>query len=89
MSMDTPYLTLVNRAHPLARRPAPEELVPALPGFPGVLLLRPAARALRALLADIGAGEAIVPVSGWRSREEQEALWEGSLRAHGLASTET
>ena len=89
MSMDTPYLTLVNRAHPLARRPAPEELVPALPGFPGVLLLRPAARALRALLADIGAGEAIVPVSGWRSREEQEALWEGSLRDHGLAFTET
>ena len=89
MSMDTPYLTLVNRAHPLARRPAPEELVPALPGSPDVLLLRPAARALRALLADIGAGEAIVPVSGWRSREEQEALWEGSLRDHGLAFTET
>ena len=72
--MDTPYLTLVNRAHPLARRPAPEELVPALPGSPGVLLLRPAARALRALLADIGAGEAIVPVSGWRSREHETGL---------------
>ena len=36
-------LALVNPAHPLQARPAPEALVPAMPDAPGVLLARQAA----------------------------------------------
>ena len=32
-------LALVNPAHPLQARPAPEALVPAMPDAPGVLIL--------------------------------------------------
>lgn len=83
------FLTLVNRAHPVRRRPAPEELVAALPGFPEVRLLAPAAAALQSLLSRLHAGDAIRPVSGYRSYWEQRALWEGSLQTHGRAFTET
>lgn len=87
--ISAPFLYLVNRTHPLTCRPDPEELVPALPGWTEVLLLRPAAKALQALLADLGAGESIVPVSGWRSHAEQETLWASSLRENGRVFTET
>ena len=41
-------LALVNPAHPLQARPAPEALVPAMPDAPGVLLARQAAVMLAA-----------------------------------------
>ena len=47
-------LALVNPAHPLQARPAPEALVPAMPDAPGVLLARQAAVMLAALLDGIG-----------------------------------
>ena len=59
-------LALVNPAHPLQARPAPEALVPAMPDAPGVLLARQAAVMLAALLDGIRAAGRIVPVSGWR-----------------------
>lgn len=58
-------LALVNPAHPLQARPAPEALVPAMPDAPGVLLARQAAVMLAALLDGIRAAGRIVPVSGW------------------------
>ena len=61
-------LALVNPAHPLQARPAPEALVPAMPDAPGVLLARQAAVMLAALLDGIRAAGRIVPVSGWRRR---------------------
>lgn len=42
-------LALVNPAHPLQARPAPEALVPAMPDAPGVLLARQAAVTLNVL----------------------------------------
>ena len=60
-------LALVNPAHPLQARPAPEALVPAMPDAPGVLLARQAAVMLAALLDGIRAAGRIVPVSGWPS----------------------
>ena len=37
----------------------------------------------------MGARGAIVPVSGFRSRAEQQAIWDSSLAEHGRAFTET
>ena len=62
---------------------------PTLPDTPQVLLRRPAAAMLRALLDSISAEGRIVPVSGWRAHAEQEALYAGSVRDNGLAFTQT
>ena len=81
-------LALVNPAHPLQARPAPEALVPAMPDAPGVLLARQAAVMLAALLDGIRAAGRIVPVSGWRSHAEQPALYADSVRDHCLEFTQ-
>ena len=79
-------LILVNGDHPLAREAAPE-LEPVHPRWPQVLLERRAARQLTACIRAVGGGEDIVPVSGWRSRAEQQAIWDDTLRAEGEAFT--
>ena len=71
-------LILVNPTHPLRPQPGPE-LVPADPHRPGVLLERRCARLLRACVQAVGGGGGIVPVSGWRSQAEQQAIWDDTL----------
>ncbi len=80
---------LVNAAHPLplAFSPAPRNLVPAMAQYPDILLQPAAARALQALLGHIGAADAIVPVSGWRSREEQAQIYHSTLLEKGEVFT--
>ncbi len=82
-------LALVNDSHPLAVWPAPEALAPALPDTPRILLRRPAAAMLGALLDSIGAAGRIAAVSGWRAHDEQRALYDDSVRENGLAFTQT
>ena len=82
-------LYLVNRAHPLAEDLAPADLVPADGGRPDILLRREARDMLDRLLDAVDGRGAIVPVSGWRSRAEQQAIWDGTLAEHGPAFTET
>lgn len=80
------YLTLVNAAHPLEdgdRRKLEEHLMPADEDFPEILMEETAARALRALLRELGAEGQIVPVSGYRTMEEQTQIYEDSLRENG------
>ena len=77
-------LILVNAAHPL-RGGAPGELVPV--NHSGVLLRREAADALRAILEAISADGQIVPVSGYRSAEEQARIYGDSLRESGAEFT--
>ena len=79
-------LILVNRDHPL-RCPYPLDPVPALPSCPDVLLDRQAAGLLGACVRAAGGAGAIVPVSGWRSLEEQRRIWDGSLAGHGETFT--
>ena len=76
-------LALVNDSHPLAVWPAPEALAPALPDTPRILLRRPAAAMLGALLDSIGAAGRIAAVSGWRAHDEQRALYDDSVRENG------
>ena len=67
-------LVLINRDHPLFRPISRACLVPVADRYPNILIEQTAAAALRKLLEDIGAGEQIVPVSGWRSHEEQQKI---------------
>lgn len=82
----TGSLILVNRSHAFADSRQPE-LHPAL-GRGDVPFDRRAETLLSRLIADIGAQSSIVPVSGWRSKAEQQAIWDSSLRTDGRSFTE-
>ena len=79
-------LILVNGDHPLTETGTPE-LAVVDERFPAVRLERRAAVLLAACIQAVGGWSEIVPVSGWRGRWEQEAIWAGSLRDHGEAFT--
>ena len=78
-------LILVNAAHACC----PGEPLPLSPAHEGspVLLARRAATLLGALMAEIQGWEGIVPVSGWRSQNEQKRIYFDSLRENGEAFT--
>ena len=82
-------LYLVNRAHPLAGEPEAEALVPVDGGHPRIMLHARARVMLEQLLTAVGGRAAIVPVSGYRPRSEQQAIWDDSLAEHGQKFTET
>lgn len=75
-------LILVSPGHPL-RDGAGPQLVPADPGCPEILMERRAAGLLAACVRAVGGGGRIVPVSGWRSRREQQAIWDRTLAEEG------
>ncbi len=79
-------LLLVNADYPL-KAGAEEALVCVDPRFPEITLRREAAVALQNALRAIGAGDAIVPVSGARSLAEQTEIYESSLRENGADFT--
>lgn len=79
-------LLVINRDHPL--RPGGQgELVRADSRYPEILMERRAARLLAACIQSVGGGGTIVPVSGWRSRAEQQAIWDETLAESGEAFT--
>lgn len=75
-------LVLVNRTHPL-RHAGAAQRTPALPGYPDIPLQETAARMLVACVAAAGGTGEIVPVSGWRSRAEQQQIWDDTLQTEG------
>ena len=79
-------LVLVNAAHPLRGAETPDLAAPN-PRYPGVLLERRAAERLAACIRAVGGEGQIVPVSGWRSRAEQQAIWDDTLAREGEAFT--
>lgn len=81
-------LILVNGPHPYRETLRPELAPVPGPGSP-VRLARRAADALSRLMAAIGGWDGIVPVSGWRSHQEQQAIWNQSLADHGPDFTRT
>ena len=79
-------LILINAVHPL-HCVRMEELVPVKAGYPDILLNRKAAGMLQTLLDALGAAGEIVPVSGYRSHEEQTELYRDSLKENGAEFT--
>ena len=79
-------LVLVNREHPLFAEPKSEELVSLRSG---VRLNARAAVMLEQLFKAVHGEGALVPVSGYRSRDEQKAIWDDALLEHGQTFTET
>jgi len=75
-------LLLVNLDYPL-RNTSTKNLIPADVRFPDILMERDAANVLQFILGKISAGNTIVPVSGYRSPEEQTAIYNGSLKENG------
>lgn len=76
-----------------AQAPYREKRNPQLLGVPGptspVRLEAQAAGALNKLMDALRGWDAITPVSGWRSRQEQQDLWDQSLAENGEAFTRT
>ena len=75
-------LVLVNRQHPL--KAAAGDGLTAVDGrHPDILLDRQAARLLAACIQKVRGETEIVPVSGWRSQEEQQRIWDDTLAESG------
>lgn len=79
-------LILVNREHPLQGELIPD-LVPLTGGWPDQHLDRTAARMLAAAIEAVHGTGQILPVSGWRSQEEQQAIWNDTFRKEGADFT--
>lgn len=82
----TGSLILVNGQYGIHGEPG-DLLVPACDTSPGILLCRRAAVLLNELMQEIHGWRSIVPVSGYRSREEQQRIWDDSLRENGETFT--
>lgn len=82
----TGSLILVNREHGL-HMASQDRPAAFLEGTPEVLLDRIAGARLSQLMQEIDGWRQIVPVSGWRSQEEQQHIWDDSLRENGTEFT--
>ena len=80
-------LILVNGQHAYPADTA-QDLIPVHANYPDILLEQEAAQALARLMDQLGGWRFMIPVSGWRSLEEQRTIYEHSLRDNGPAFTE-
>ncbi len=76
-------LIIVNAAHPYHEEASKIRLRPVRREAPDILLEEHALLQLSGLMAEINGWEGIVPVSGWRSFEEQQNIFETSLQEDG------
>ncbi len=78
-------LILVNAAHPVPASALPErfERVRGVSG--DILLERAAARAMHGLVSAVGGDGSVLAVSGFRSREEQAAIWDEAVAESGVS----
>ncbi len=79
------HLILVNRHHRTAYDD-PGELISV---GENILLNRQAAILLNQLMEKMGGWTSIVPVSGWRSMTQQQAIWNDTLKESGPEFTRT
>lgn len=75
-------LVLVNREHPL-RNTAHGTLTPVDDRYPDILLEYRTAQLLSECIRKAGGADKIVPVSGWRSQEEQQRIWDETMAESG------
>lgn len=84
--LHTSYQMLVNQSHPLPSLAVPELAAPD-PACPDVLMERHAAALLSACIRAVNGAGKIIPVSGWRSHEEQQQIWDDTLAKEGPVFT--
>lgn len=76
-------LILINPSHPLKGDRQKNRLIPVRPDAAHILLERQTAKMLSKVTALGGCEHKIVPVSGYRTMREQQAIYADSLREHG------
>ena len=79
-------LILVNEHYPLFKMNL-NGLMPVDSRFPDILMKRDSANVLQLILEKVSSGSSIVPVSGYRSVEEQTEIYENSLLENGKEFT--
>ena len=87
-SVHSGCLILVNGQYPCLQDSSKISLVPVGPGSDRICLERAAAVLLNKLMEELGGWAEIIPVSGWRSEQEQHALYGQSILDNGVAFTE-
>ena len=80
-------LILVNRDNRIRERIGESDLVPVSQKDGGILLCGDAQRMLLQLILALDAHDTIVPVSGYRSAEEQRDIFESSMLENGAEFT--
>ena len=60
-----------------------DDLIPVQPAATNILLEKQTAKMLASIMTDLGCEGQIVPVSGYRTRREQQEIYRDSLREHG------
>ncbi|MCM1190590.1 MAG: M15 family metallopeptidase [bacterium] len=83
----TGSLILVNKEYGF-QAGSEDLLIPVSESAPEILLQHRAATLLEQLMLKLHGWSSIVPVSGWRSFEEQQKIWDDTLRESGPAFTE-
>ena len=82
------FLILINPLYPLKNDIPKENLVPASPEAAHILLERQTAKMLSKVMAFLGCEREIVPVSGYRTMQEQQTIYANTLREHGEGFTQ-
>lgn len=77
------FLILVNPSHPLKDDMPKENLVPASTNATHILLERQSAKMLSKVMTFLGCEREIIPVSGYRTMQEQQTIYADSLHEHG------
>lgn len=80
-------LILVNRCFPISPKRKNMSLTPVRPDYPEILLEREAVANLSKLFRDLECEDRIVPVSGFRSKEEQQDIYQSSMEENGREYT--
>lgn len=82
------YLILINPSHPVKQFIQMDELVPLYPYAEHVLLERQAAKVLMQIMSSLGCKNEIVPVSGYRTMQEQQKIYADSIKENGEIFTQ-
>lgn len=81
-------LILVNVSNPIRGESTGENIIPVRMDFPKILLDRRAVNMLDQITGTLNCSDKIIPVSGYRTAKEQEALYNDSLRENGREFTQ-
>lgn len=82
------FLILVNPSHPLRADMPEKKLVPTNPDAAHILLERQTAKMLSKVMTFLGCEREVVPVSGYRTMQEQQRIYADSLHEHGKNFTQ-